>query len=167
MKSVFVQTVTGKDKPHVVKSLAEVTRSMGGEWVKSKIVRIAPQFSAMMLVSIAEAREAELKSALEEAFPDLHFSYAVADEVVEGQAVAGTVVIDCDDRPGLTHDINTILADLNLKAENMEFHRLPVALLGRTVYTARMTILFPDDGVRKEFVERLEGLAERTRISFE
>ncbi len=167
MKSVFVKTVTGKDKANIVKSLAEVTRSLGGEWLKSKLIRMAPQFSAMMLVSIDEEKEAELKTALEEAFPDLAFSYASADAVVEGQGIVATVVIDCDDRPGLTHDINGILSDLNLKTESMESHRLPVALLGRTVYTAKMTVLFPDDSIKEQLVENLESLSERARVNFE
>ena len=167
MKIVFIQTVTGKDRTHLIKEMAEVTRSVGGEWLKTKLVRLHQQFAAMMMVSIDQAKEAELKSALEKGFPELYFSYARIDTEAEAHATSATVVADCQDRPGLTQEITKILSDLNLEAENMEFHRLPVTPVGGTVYTARMTVLFPDEASKEELLARLESVSDCTSINFE
>lgn len=167
MKSMFIKTVTGKDQSSIINTMAEVTRSFGGEWTKSNVIRLGSQFTAMMLVSIDEAKEAELKSSLEEQFPELHFFYTKVENDVEIQTTAATVVLDCEDRPGLTHDITKILSDLDLKTESMEFHRLPVAPVGGTVYSAKMTIQFPNDASKDALVESLESIADRARIHFE
>lgn len=167
MKSVFIKTVVGKDKPNIVKSMAEVTRGLGGEWVKSKIIHLGSQFSAMMMVSIDQEKEAELKTSLEKKFPDLLFSYSATAEPSTEAPAAVTVVLDCKDRPGLTHDITKTLSELGLKAGNMEFHRLPVVPVGHTVFNAKMTIRFDGEASKEEFVETLESICDDARVSFE
>lgn len=167
MHSVFVQTVIGEDSPNVIDSLAQFTRGQGGEWLMTKISKLAGRFTAMMKVSIPADSEAALKEGLEKEFPELTFVYAPTREAVAGETVTKTLVIDCDDRPGLTRDITRLLADLNLQTENMEFHRFPVTLVGRTVYSAKMTVTMPSDMNAAVIEQELVGLSEGVRVSFE
>ncbi len=167
MKKTFVQTITGKDKKELLKELARVTRDSGGEWLNTKLIRVHHQFAAMMKLSVDAEQETELRATLETNFPDLHFSFAPM-EADDGEKVeVATLVADCQDRPGLTHDITKTLSDLDLKAENMEFHRLPVTPVGGTVYTARMTVEFPDEASKQELLERLESISDCMHINFE
>ena len=167
MTTAFIITITGMDKANLIKELAKVSRSAGGEWLKTKLIRIQHQFAAMVMVSVEQANEAELKSTLEKSFPKLHFLYAPAEDRDISQATAATLVVDCQDRAGLTQEITKALSDLDLKVENMDFRRLPVTPVGGTVYTARMTVLFPDEASKDELVERLESIADCTHVNFE
>ncbi len=167
MKKVIVQTVTGRYRKDLIKELARVSREFDGEWLNTKLIRLHHQFTAMMMISIDEEKEAALKSSMAAHFPDLHFSYATVEADAGAQAEVATVVIDCKDRPGLTHDITKILSYLNLTAESMEFHRLPVTPVGGTVYTARMKVEFPDEASKEALVERIESISDCSHINFE
>lgn len=167
MATVFITTIVGEDKPNTIKDIAEITRSLGGEWSKSKVSKLDNQFAALMKVVIDEKNEQELKDKLQSAYPDLHFFHAPATNLDDGKFQIVDLVVDCEDRPGLTRDINTVLSDLNLETENMEFHRLPVTPVGGTVYTAKMTVKIPESMDKDSLAESIESLSECIRVHFD
>lgn len=167
MATVFITTIVGKDKPNTIKDIAEITRSLGGEWSKSKVSKLDNQFAALMKVVIDEDNEQPLKDKLQSAYPDLHFFHTPADDISEGEIQTVTLTVDCEDRPGLTHDITKVLSDLSLEAENMEFHRLPVTPVGGTVYTAKMTVKIPESMTQENLAESIESVSDCIRVNFE
>ena len=44
MKSYLVMTVLGNDRPGLVRSLADTVASHGGNWLESRMARLAGQF---------------------------------------------------------------------------------------------------------------------------
>ncbi len=167
MATVFITTIVGEDKPNTIKDIAEMTRSLGGEWSKSKVNKLDNQFAALMKVVIDEGSEQALKDKLQSAYPDLHFFHAPATDLTNGDVQTVSLTVDCEDRPGLTHDIVKVLSDLNLEAENMEFHRLPVTPVGGTVYTAKMTVRIPENMEKESLAESIESLSDCIRVHFD
>lgn len=167
MKSVYITTIVGDDRPDIINALAEKTRSLGGEWVKSKVTRLDGQFAAIMKVAIDEDKEAMLNDALEAAFADLSFSHAPARAVQPANIKVHHLVLDCDDRPGLTRDITRVLYDLNLRPENLEVSRLPIFQMGNTVYSAKMSVGVPDTLTREQLCSALNGVCDSCRINFD
>lgn len=167
MATVFITTIVGKDKPYLIKSIAEITRTTGGEWTKSKVAKLDDQFAAMMKVVIDDSKEQELKDRLEKTFPELTFFHSPTKVYIGDEYETVTLVVDCEDRPGLTHDITKVLSDLNLEAEDMEFHRLPVTPVGGTVYTAKLTVKIPDSMEKSRLAESIESISDCTRVHFE
>lgn len=167
MKSVFISTVFGPASPGIIKSLAEVTRGLGGEWLSSKVMRLDKQFTAMMKVSIKEESKSKLIEELEKKFDQLQFFYSEADTENNEQRKTINLVIDCKDRSGLTKDINTILHNLDLVVENMEFNRFPVVGLGEAVFSAKLTLAVPEDTSAEAIAEEIESLSEDTRVNVE
>lgn len=165
MKSTFIMSVVGHDSPGSIKAIAEITRSHGGEWVTSKVIRLEGQLSAMMKVVISPGAEEQLKSDLSSTFPALHFFYTEAgmEEAVSLKSLS--VVIDCKDRPGLTKDINDILAGLGLIVENMECNRAHVSTIGEAVFTAKVTLSVPEETSGEAVVEEIEALSGDVRVT--
>lgn len=165
MKSVFITTITGPDSPGIIKSLAETTRGIGGEWETSKVMKLGGQFAALMKVLIAKESASALKEALEKEFPQLAFKYA---EVAKAEVQATKMInleIDCKDRPGLTKDINNILANLDLVVENMEFNRVHVSSIGQAMFTARLTLAVAESVNGEAVAEEIESLSGDVRVS--
>lgn len=167
MKREFITTIVGEDSAHLIKRLAEITRLMGGEWLKSKVMRLDGQFSAMMKVSIDDDKVDALRAKLEKTYPQLQFTYAPAQIAATEGSRTVSLVLDCTDRPGLTHDISKMLSDLNLRTQTMEIHRFPVTPMGGTVYSAKMEITLPDTMSKAQLAENLESLSDCTRVNFE
>lgn len=167
MATVFITTIVGEDKPNTIKDIAEITRSLGGEWTKSKVNKLDNRFAALMKVVINEGKEQELKEKLEAAYPELEFFHSPVTDLSEDEIQTVNLTVDCEDRPGLTHDITKVLSDLNLEARNMEFHRLPVTPVGGTVYNAKMTVRIPKNMDKESLAESIEAVSDCIRVNFD
>lgn len=165
MKSIFITTIYGHTSPGIVKALAQETREAGGEWLSSKVMKMDGQFVAMMKVSVDQESVDRLKNDLEQKFSDLQFFYASAATKTSAPTKTITLVVDCRDRSGLTHDINNVLYNLDLVVENMEFNRFPVSSLGESVFSARLTLAVPEATSAEIIAEEIEALSEDIRVN--
>jgi len=167
VKNVFIMTIMGEDKPYIIQSLAETTRRMGGEWLKSKVMHLEGHFTALMKVVIDADKEQALKDKLESLHSELTFIHSPAPTEEKEEMELVNLVVDCNDRSGLTHDIVEVLAELNLEAESLEVRRFPVTLVGGTVYSASLSVRIPHTMMRAELAKSLEEISDCTRITFE
>ncbi len=165
MKSVFITTITGPDSAGIIKLVAEATRSLDGEWIASKVMKLGGHFAAIMKVSIGAANEFKLKSLFDEQFPQLTFTHAEVSSQTDKPSQIVTFVIDCNDRAGLTREINDVLVDLNLVAENMECNRVHVSSIGAAVFTARLSMAVPQDMDSEALGGEIEALIDGVRVN--
>ncbi len=167
MKSVFITTIVGDDRPDIINALARTTRGLGGEWIKSKVTRLDGQFAAIMKVAIDESRKEKLNQTLEQEFSDLTFSHSPVRDVQPENTNVIDLVLDCDDRPGLTKEITRALYDLSLRPENLEVNRVPIFQMGKTVYSAKMRVGIPETMSKEELSEALTKVCDSCRINFD
>lgn len=165
MKEMFVMSVMGPDGPGTIKSIAEVTREFGGEWTRSKVMRLDGQLTAMMKVVVDQQNEARLKIELEKRFSDLRFNYSAVLSRQEGPTKSISLVVDCQDRPGLTKELSRVLANLDLVVENMECNRVHVSSLGQAAFTAKVVLTVPESLSGEAVADEIEALAEDVRVT--
>lgn len=165
MKSNFITTVCGPDIPGIIKSLAQVTRRHGGEWLTSKVIKLDGRFAAIMSVVIDENLEKVLQSTLETNFPNLQFLYSPPSTVSREATKTINLVIDCIDRPGLTGDLSNILANLDIGVENMECRRFIMDNVGDTVFSANLTLAVPEAVDSQILAGEIEALSEDVQVN--
>jgi glycine cleavage system regulatory protein len=164
MEHRFITTILGPLVPNILQSLAQLSRDLGASWETSKVIKLDGQFVAMMRVMIDEQKEQALKQALEQQFPGLTFVYAeFQHEVIELSAEI-EVTLDCNDRSGLTRDMNQILADLEVSVEHQESYRVQVTSIGKTVYRAKLVLRLPDNVSTALLIAQLETLSDNIRV---
>ncbi len=164
MKCNYVTTVYGPVIPGIVKTLAQATRSLGGEWLTSKIIKLDGQFAAIMSVVVEQEQELTLRSSLEQRFPSLHFVYTPANTSPREATKTINLVVDCIDRPGLTGDLSNILANLDIGVEEMECKRLAVDGIGDAVFSARLRLAVPLAADSEIIAGEIEALSEDVRV---
>ena len=165
MRINFITTVYGPDIPGIIKSLAQATRSQGGEWLTSKVIKLDGQFAAIMSVVIEEELEMNLKSTLAQRFPGLSFVYAAARTTNQEMTKIIYLVVDCIDRPGLTGDLSNILANLDIRVENMECKRFVMDGINDTVFSAQFTLAVPEAAESEIIAGEIEALSEDVRVN--
>ncbi|GIU23486.1 transcriptional regulator [Shewanella schlegeliana] len=165
MKKTFVTTVSGVTEAGIIKSLAEITRKHGGEWQMSKVIKLGGQFTALFEMAIEVESLSQLESDFETHFPTLYFSYAPAPERASSTYQSVKLLFDCNDRPGLTRDIDNTLADLEVELESLESHRLAVIGLGTAVFSSTLKLAIPESITCEKVIESLEGLGSDVRVS--
>ncbi len=165
MRSNFITTVYGPAIPGIIKILAQATRSLGGEWLTSKIIKLDGQIAAIMNVIVDNEKEALLKSTLEQRFPSLSFVYSPSNASPRATTKTINLVVDCIDRPGLTGDLGGILANLDIGVEDMECKRFSMdGIGGDTVFSARLTLAVPADADSEIIAGEIETLSEDVRV---
>ena len=167
MNAVFIQTVIGENSADVIKTLAHATRQQGGEWLSAKVSKLDGRFAALMKISIDPDKEAGLKDALKAEFPDLDFTFSPASETAAVQTTATNLTVDCTDRPGMTRDLNKLIAELGIEVEYIETHRFPVSLMGKTVYSAKLTVIMPEGMTAEQLEEEFKVICEEVRVTFD
>ncbi len=165
MRNNFISTVYGPDIPGILKKLAQATRSLGGEWLTSKVIKLDGQFAAIMSVVVEQEREKNLKSTLDEKFPSLQFIYSPANTAHQEATKIINLVVDCIDRPGLTGDLSNILANLGLGVENMECKRFAMDGINETVFSAKLTLAVPETVESEIIAGDIETLSEEVRVN--
>lgn len=165
MKEMFVMSVMGPNKTGTIRSIAELTRQLGGEWARSKIMRLEGQLAGLMKVIIDKEQVEELKAELGSRFPDLVFTYSTIDKPSSGETKQLNLVVDCQDRPGLTKELSRVLASLDLIVENMECNRVHVSSIGQTAFTARVQVAVPESMTGEGVADEIEALAGDVRVT--
>lgn len=164
MQSNYLTTVYGPVAPGLIKQLAQVTRGLGGEWLTSRFIRLDDRFAALMNVVIAADREQELKEALEQRFPQLTFIYSAVSGTPRQLSKTLNLVVECIDRAGLTGDLASILAGLDLRVEEMECKRFQMEEIGETVFSARLSLAVPMESDGLVIAGEIEALSEDVRV---
>ena len=165
MKETFVMSVMGPDNAGAIKQIAELTRNLGGEWTRSKIMRLDGQLTALMKVVIDKDQEGKLKQELAAGFPEMQFGYSGIAALSSGETKSINLVVDCQDRPGLTKELSRVLASLDLVVENMECNRVHVSSIGQAAFTARVQLTIPENMSGESVADEIEALAEDVRVS--
>ena len=164
MQHKFITTVLGTLKPNLLQSLAQVSRAMGASWETSKVIKLDGQFVAMMRVMIDVDKEVALKQALEQQFAELTFVYADYAQESIPLSTECKLTLDCNDRSGLTHDMNEILNDLEISVDHQECYLVQVTSLGKTVYSAKLSLRLPQNVTVALLISQLETLSDNIRI---
>ena len=165
MNVCVIITVTGEGDFEIVNKLAAETCELNAKWVSSKVSRIGEQFAALILIDIESDKLGCLEDVFRIKYPQLNFSYsepkleaAIFSEPIQ-------VTLNCEDRSGLTREINDLLTGLEVEVEHINTLRAPVSGLGRSVYEAKMTLRLPSDVTQENLVHKLEQLDDKIRIS--
>lgn len=156
MDAVFVVSFVGCDRLGLLKQLAQKTHELGGKWLISKVSYLEGQVAAVIKVQAPVTALAQAKSLFsDEASLKVIFSEPAKsdpDGVVIGLRV------DAKDRPGLVNEISQLLDRESVKITDMECHRMGIAELGGSVFTANLKLALPDDANGDDIAAEIEAL---------
>jgi len=157
----LVLTLIGPDHPGIVDSVSEVVAAHGGNWLESRMAHLAGKFAGVLLVEVADEQVASLEEALgrleagglrvivERSSP----VEAVRQHVMEIELLG-------HDRPGLVHEIATLLAAHRINVEELATDRPAAAHSGDPMFHAQVRVIIPESldvaAIRGD-LERLAG----------
>ncbi len=158
----LVLTVIGHDRPGLVEALASVVVAHGGNWLESRMARLASKFAGVLLVDVGDDRAAELTSALG-ALREQGLTVVVEPADATGRGGDRTsyrLDLEGQDRPGIVREVSSVLARLGVSVDELETSWRSAPMTGETLFEARAELHLPD-GVSAGDVRRaLESIAE-------
>jgi glycine cleavage system regulatory protein len=157
----LVLTVLGEDRPGLVESVAQVIAGHDGNWLESRMARLAGKFAGILRASIPDANVAALTTALQRL--EAH-GLRVMIEWSASDAPAldyrhMTLNVIGTDRLGIIRDIAQSLAwrGINIDELNTQYTSAPMS--GEMLFKATAQLRVPLHVMIADLQESLEKLA--------
>ncbi|WP_407314558.1 glycine cleavage system protein R [Pseudomonas sp. nanlin1] len=157
----LVLTVIAADKPGVVERIAQCIAIHEGNWLESRMARMAGQFAGILRVAVPADSAEALKAALQ-ALSEQGIRVLVAQSGQGQAAEARTIVMKLvgNDRPGIVRDITRVLAEQGVNVEGLSTDVLPAPMSSESLFHADATLAVPVGLTLEALQTSLETLAD-------
>jgi glycine cleavage system regulatory protein len=159
MTCYLIMTVLGADRPGLVSTLADTVASHGGNWLESRMARLAGQFAGIARIECpaetVDALIAELQSPGSSGLTVL----AVREEVVESIA-RRTLIVDVigNDRPGIVRELSAAVAKAGGNIEELTTGLESAPMTGHPMFRAHGVVSIPENTATEVLTNAIECL---------
>lgn len=161
MNSYLVMTVLGTDRPGLVSSLADLVASHGGNWLESRMARLAGQFAGIVRIECeASSADALAKELQGPSIPGLTILVAREDAVENEERRTVNVEVVGNDRPGIVRELSAAIAKAGGNIEELTTGLESAPMSGHPMFRARGVISIPENAgvtVLTDAIEHLGG----------
>jgi glycine cleavage system regulatory protein len=140
-----VLTIVGEDRPGLVEAVAQAVAGAGGNWLESRMARLAGRFAGVLRVEAPADAIPRLVEAVEAlAAANLR---VIAEPGVAGPAPGPQRSIELDlvgmDRPGIVRDISSVLARHGANIEELVTDSSSAPMSGDLLFKAHIRASVP------------------------
>ena len=161
----LVLTVIAPDQPGLVERLAQNIAGYGGNWLESRMTRMAGQFAGIIRVAAPAESQEELVASLE-ALKSQNIRVLVAPGGIDPSCTWKPIHLDLlgNDRPGIVRDISKVLAELGINLERLITDVVPAPMSSEPLFHAEALLAVPLTLPLSALQERLEALADELMV---
>jgi len=166
MSEPVVLTIVSDDRPGIVEALSQVLENHGGNWAESSMLSLAGKFAGILLASLPTE---EVESFL----ADLQTLESGGMKILAQRSTAAPPVRDMkeftlelvgQDRPGIVHDISSILARHRVNVLELETECQSASMSGEMLFLAKARLQVPPDVSIERLKQDLEDLANELMV---
>ena len=168
MTTPLVITVISADKPGLVESLAQVINRHGGNWLESRMARMAGQFAGILRVDVANDQLEALRIDLDGlSAQGINVQVAISGQADEPQQRTLQLTLVANDRAGIVHEVSRVLASHGVNVESLETECTPAPMSADLLFKARALLgMYPQtdlDALR----DALENLTDDLMVELQ
>ena len=159
MQSYLIMTVLGTDRPGLVSSLADTVARHGGNWLESRMARLAGQFAGIVRIECPSTAVDALLSELRTPGIPGFTVQAVREAAVEMPA-RRTLAVEVmgHDRPGIVRELSAAIASAGGNVEELTTGLESAPMSGHPMFRARGVISIPENAGPEELTAAIERL---------
>jgi glycine cleavage system regulatory protein len=157
----LVLTVLGEDRPGLVESLSQAIAAHGGNWLESRMSRLAGKFAGILRASVPESEQEALTATLRQLELQglrLLIEWSANDEPAQAYQILKLDLIG-NDRMGIIHDISQSLAMHGVNIDELNTDYLSAPMSGEMLFKATARIRVPLEVAVADLQTRLEHIA--------
>jgi len=159
-------TLIGRDRPGLVRSLAARGGDARGNWLESRMARLAGQFAGILLIELPEAEVERLVADLK--LLEAEGLQAIVERGVGEERTAPQQTLTLElvghDHPGIVRDITQALAGRRVNIEELTTRVVSASFSGERMFEAEARLRVPADVALPELREALEQLANELMV---
>jgi glycine cleavage system regulatory protein len=159
MKSFLIMTVLGSDQPGLVRSVADTVEAHGGNWLESRMARLAGQFAGIIRIECPADNVDALTQALQEPTSSGLTILAVREEASEPE-VRRKLSVDVvgNDRPGIVRELSAAIANAGGNIEELTTGLESAPMSGHPMFRAHGIIAISENTEPAAFAAAIESL---------
>ncbi|MES2924256.1 MAG: ACT domain-containing protein [Verrucomicrobiota bacterium] len=160
MNCYLIMTVLGNDRPGLVSTLADTVASHGGNWLESRMARLAGQFAGIARIECpAETVDALIAELQSPGHSGGLTVLAVREDVVE-PAARRTLIVDVvgNDRPGIVRELSAAVAKAGGNIEELTTGLESAPMSGHPMFRAHGVVSIPEDTETEVLIAAIESL---------
>ena len=157
MKANVVVTVLAVDRTGIVRALSEAIAARGGNWLESRMARMAGHFAGILRV---ECDEEAVDALLDDLGAIEGLSIHASRQVAEAESGRRLMSVDIvgNDRPGIVKALAAAIAGVGANVDDLHTALESAPMAGHPLFHAKGIISLPEslpDGVLIEAIENL------------
>lgn len=159
MKCYLIMTVLGSDRQGLVNSLADTVARHGGNWLDSRMARLAGQFAGIVRIECPAATVDGLLNELRTpGIPGL--TVQAVREMMEKPAVRRTLIVDVmgHDRPGIVREFSAAITKAGGNVEELTTGLVSAPMSGSPMFQAHGVISIPETMEAAVLIKAIESL---------
>ncbi|MDH4565112.1 glycine cleavage system protein R [Pseudomonas sp. BN414] len=157
----LVLTVIAADQPGLVERVAQCIAAHGGNWLESRMSRMAGQFAGILRVAVPAEGYDELVEGLQ-GLSAHGIRVMLAQSGIEPACTWKPILLDLvgNDRPGIVRDITRLLAELGVNLESLITEVMPAPMSSEPLFHAEAVLAVPLTLSLDVLQAKLETLAD-------
>jgi glycine cleavage system regulatory protein len=142
-----VLTLIGPDRPGLVESVAAVIAEHGGNWLESRMTRLAGKFAGILRAELPTERVPDAIRALSAL--EARGLKVVTETVPRDASTPAAAPLRMHlelvgvDRPGIVREVSQLLAAHGVNVEELVTNRASAPMSGETLFEARVDVTVP------------------------
>jgi glycine cleavage system regulatory protein len=159
MNAYLVMTVLGQDRTGLVRVLADVVAEFGGNWLESRMARLAGQFAGIVRVECPAEAADELMARLAELSAAGLTIQAVREDIAE-PITRRIITVDVvgNDRPGIVRELASAISSAGANVEELTTGLESAPMSGHPMFRARGLVSIEEDAEIGILTTAIEGL---------
>jgi glycine cleavage system regulatory protein len=166
LKTSFVLTVIGADKPGLVEALSKAIAAYDANWEESRMAHLGGQFAGILRITVDEANREALLGDLE-GLERSGLRVVAADSgapAPEPETKLLRLELVSDDRAGIIRDISQALAKLGVNVEELSSEITSAPMAGGNLFRMQASLRAPEGVPLDRVTAELEGLADELMV---
>lgn len=161
----LVLTVIAEDQPGLVERVAKCIADHGGNWLDSRMSRMAGQFAGILRIAVPADAHAALTDALRQLESQgIRVVFAHSGDVPERSWRMIQLHLVGNDRAGIVRDITRLLAGHGINVESLDTDVSPAAMTNELLFHADARLAVPAELSLDELQQHLETLADELMV---
>lgn len=157
----LVLTVIAPDQPGLVERIAQCIAAHGGNWLESRMSRMAGQFAGILRVAVPAEGYDELVEGLQ-GLNEHGIRVLLAESGIEPSCTWKPILLDLvgNDRPGIVRDITRLLSENGINLEHLTTEVAPAPMSSEPLFHAEAVLAVPLTLSLDLLRDKLEDLAD-------
>jgi glycine cleavage system regulatory protein len=164
----LVLTVIAPDQPGLVERVAQCIAAHGGNWLESRMSRMAGQFAGILRVAVPAEGYDELVEGLQ-GLAAHGIRVMLAESGIEPPCTWKPILLDLvgNDRPGIVRDITRLLSEQGVNVESLVTEVKPAPMSSEPLFHAEAVLAVPLTLSLDVLQKRLEALADDLMVELD